>query len=319
MEAILALDGGATRTRCMAIDRSGRILAEAERGASNHLQGSGQAVRAALTDAVEESLRLANLRKCDVKCLSAGLAGVDYDGYGAEPMLTLFRELGFERCLISGDMVIAHAGALEVKPGILILAGTGSAIYGSDASGRSVKVGGWGPAYGDEGSAHWIAVEGMKAPTRAYDGCGPGTALLEALTQDLDLSDFRSSIFVLYGPQPRSMASLCKVVYRVAVAGDAVARGLFRHAADELADGVVAAARQLGSADSPLAVSYQGGVAENCPLLIELLRECLQNQLPLARLQPPLWKPVIGAYLLACQSLGWGMNLKSCLKPTSRN
>jgi N-acetylglucosamine kinase-like BadF-type ATPase len=93
-------------------------------------------------------------------------------------MLTLFRELGFERCLISGDMVIAHAGALEMKPGILILAGTGSAIYGSDASGRSVKVGGWGPAYGDEGSAHWIAVEGMKAAARAYDGCGPGTALL---------------------------------------------------------------------------------------------------------------------------------------------
>lgn len=310
MDAILALDGGATRTRCMVIGRSGQILAEAERGASNHLQGSEQAVRATLADAIEESLRLVNLRKDEVKCLSAGLAGVDYDGYGAEPMLALFRELGFESCLVSGDMVIAHAGALGMKPGILVLAGTGSAIYGSDASDRSVKVGGWGPAYGDEGSAHWIAAEGMKAAARAYDGWGPGTALLEALTQDLGLSDFRSSISVLYGPQPRSMASLCKVVYRTAIAGDEVARGLFQRAAEELAEGVTATARQLGSADSPLAVSYQGGVAENCPLLIEFLHECLQHQLPRARLRPPLWKPVIGAYLLACQRLGWEMPLK---------
>jgi N-acetylglucosamine kinase-like BadF-type ATPase len=305
MEVILAIDGGATHTRCVAIDRDGRKLSEAERGASNHLQQAAEAVRITLTEAIDETLRLANLSKGDVKCVSAGLAGVDYDGYGAAPMLALYRELGFECSLVYGDMVIAHAAALGMKPGIVMIAGTGSAIFGTDARGRSVKVGGWGPVYGDEGSARRISEEAMRAAARAYDGRGPATALLEALTQDLGLSDFRESISVIYGPQPRDVASLCRTVHRTAAAGDPVARSLFCQAADELAEAVLAAARLLDLAHSPVVVSYQGAVAENCPPLIGSLQKRLEQHLPFARLHPPLWKPVMGAYLLGCRSLGW--------------
>lgn len=305
VEVILAIDGGATRTRCVAIDRAGRKLGEAERGASNHLQQTAEAVRTTLAEGVEETLRLANLCKGDVKCVSAGLAGVDYDGYGAAPMLALFRELGFECCLVYGDMVIAHAAALGMKPGIVVLAGTGSAIFGADLAGRRVKVGGWGPVYGDEGSAQRISQRAMIAAARAYDGRGPATALLEALTHDLNVSDFRESISVIYGPEPRDIASLCRTVHRTAAAGDTVARSLFRQAAEELAEAVIAAARQLDLIHSPVAVSYQGGVAENCPLLVEFLQKRLEQHLPLARLHSPLWRPVIGAYLLACHSLDW--------------
>ncbi len=305
MEAILAIDGGATRTRCVAIDRSGRKLGEAENGASNHLQETEVAIRTRLAEVIERALGLANLRKDEIVCVSAGLAGVDYDGYGAEPMMALFRGFGFERCLIHGDIVIAHAAALEMEPGIIVLAGTGSAILGIDASGRSVKVGGWGPVYGNEGSAQRISEHALRAAARAYDGRGPSSALLEALTKNLGLSEFRDSISVVYGPQPRNVASLCEVVYRTAVEGDTVARSLFDDAAGELAEGVVTVARRLGVDRSPAVVSYQGGVAENCPLLIERMEERLRQQLPLARLQPPRWRPVIGAYLLACHSLDW--------------
>ena len=40
-----------------------------------------------------------------------------------------FREIGFPGSLITGDMVIAHAGALGGRPGVLA-AGTGSCILG---------------------------------------------------------------------------------------------------------------------------------------------------------------------------------------------
>ena len=30
-----------------------------------------------------------------------------------------------------------------------------------------------------------------------------------------------------------------------------------------------------------------------------------REELPGARVRSPLWKPVIGAYLLACNSVGW--------------
>jgi len=37
MELILAIDGGGTRTRCLAINREGKVLGEHLRGPSNHL------------------------------------------------------------------------------------------------------------------------------------------------------------------------------------------------------------------------------------------------------------------------------------------
>ena len=305
MEVILAIDGGATRTRCAAIDRSGQTLAQADGGASNHLLICEKNVRARLARLIQQTLEQANLRRQDVSCVSAGLAGVDYDGYGAEPMRALFQELEFDRCLVFGDMEIAHAAALGGWPGVVVLAGTGSSILGVDTSGRRVKVGGWGPLYGNEGSAQKISERALTAAARAYDGRGPSTALLESLTEALGLPDFRNSISLLYGPEAKDTASLCEVVYRCATSGDAVARSIFDEAASELAQGVIATVCQLGIRNSPVTVSYQGGVTEHCPLLVRSMRERLAETLPDAQVQPPLWKPVMGAYLLACKVVGW--------------
>ncbi|HEY6989165.1 MAG TPA: BadF/BadG/BcrA/BcrD ATPase family protein [Bryobacteraceae bacterium] len=305
MEVILAIDGGATHTRCAAIDRSGRMLAQAKDGPSNHLQDGEKNVRAILAGLVQQTLEQANLCLQDVECISAGLAGVDYDGYGAGAMQAIFNDLGFERCLVHGDIEIAHAAALGGGPGIVVLAGTGSSILGVDASGRRVKVGGWGPLYGNEGSAQKISERALTAAACAYDGRGPSTALLESLREALDLSDFRSSISFLYGPDARNVASLCEVVYRCAVSGDDVACSIFEDAGSELAQGAIAAACRLGLHNAPVVVSYQGGVAEHCPLLVKSMRQRLAEALPDACVRPPLWKPVIGAYLLACNVIGW--------------
>lgn len=260
---------------------------------------------AALT---EQTLRIANLSQNDVACLSAGLAGVDYDGYGEEPMKAMFQRIGFPHPLVHSDMVIAHAGALEMQPGIVVIAGTGSAILGVDHNGRRVRIGGWGPLYGDEGSAHCIATAALRAAARAYDGRGPVTALLEALTQALGLCDFRQTITTLYGRNARGVASLCPVAHSIALAGDPVALSIFDMAGTQLAEAVAAAARLLHIHEAPMLVSYQGGAAEHCGLLIQRLEERLHERLPHARITPPRWRPVVGAYLLGCRAVGWPYN-----------
>ena len=107
-------------------------------------------------------------------------------------------------------MVIAHAAALGGGPGIVVLAGTGSSILGVDGAGRRVKVGGWGPLYGNEGSAQRISGQALAAAARAYDGRGPSTALIDAFVRTLGLSDFRDSLSFIYGPEARDVASLCQ-------------------------------------------------------------------------------------------------------------
>lgn len=307
MEVILAIDGGGSRTRCLAIDRAGCVISRSESGPSNHLLVDREIVVSSLGEAIDRALRRGGVSRGEIVCLSAGLAGVDYDGTGAAEMEAFFRALGFAHLVINSDMVIAHAGALGGQAGVLALAGTGSAILGIDANGRRVKVGGWGPIYGDEGSAWRIAQMALMAAARAFDGRGPQTALLDALTRALDIRDFNSTVTRIYVEKmkPREIATLSRVAYEVAEAGDEVARTIFRQAGAHLAEGVIAALRQLAPISENNLVSYQGAVLEACALVRESFSVGLRQQFPLLSVQPPRFAPVIGAYLLGCEATGW--------------
>ncbi|MGH9666156.1 MAG: hypothetical protein ACRD9L_17155, partial [Bryobacteraceae bacterium] len=145
----------------------------------------------------------------------------------------------------------------------------------------------------------------LRAAARAYDGRGPSTALLGAVTAALNIADFRATVSIFYGPSARNPAFLCPVVNRVASAGDPVALALFDSAADDLAEAVQSAACGLRLEHSPLLVSYQGGAAECCPLLVSRMADRIRERLPQARVIPPRTSPAMGAYLLACRWLGW--------------
>ena len=310
MSVILAIDGGGSRTRCLAMDRNGRVLGQAESGPSNHLLVSSEIVRRSLAEAINDTLRAAGVNAETVACVSAGLAGVDFDGAGAPEMQTLLRELGFENLVINGDMVIAHAGALRMRPGVVALAGTGSVVLGIGTGNERVKVGGWGPIYGDEGSAYRIGESALRAAAHAYDGRGPDTLLTIAIRRALGLNDFRETVTRIYVErmEPREIAALSRVAYEVAEAGDEVACRIFFRAADELVESVVAAIRQLKLNEA--LVSHQGSVLDQCHLFRKRFVEQLKNSVPDATVVAPEFEPVIGAYLLGCKAIGWSIELK---------
>lgn len=60
------------------------------------------------------------------------------------------------RVRVMGDLELAHRSAFDEGPGILLIAGTGSAALARDRRGRWSRSGGRGPLLGDEGSAFWI-------------------------------------------------------------------------------------------------------------------------------------------------------------------
>jgi len=73
--------------------------------------------------------------------------------------------------LVLNDVRVAFDGALAGRAGVLLLSGTGSMAWAGDGN-RDLRVGGWGEAFGDEGSAHWIGREALSEATRALDGRG---------------------------------------------------------------------------------------------------------------------------------------------------
>ena len=309
VKVILAIDGGGSRTRCFAVNRAGRIVGAGESGPSNHLLVDEDIVKRSLLDAIERSLAEGDIPRDAVGLVAAGLAGVDYDGTGQAETTATIRRLGFEPVLVEGDIVIAHAGALTNGPGVVVLAGTGSATLAVGTDGKRVKVGGWGPIFGDEGSAQRIGQMALRAAARCFDGRGPATELTNALVKELGLSDFRKTITRVYrdGMKARDIASLSRVAYALAEGGDEVARGIFITAGDELAESAVAAIRQVDLNGIEIRISYQGAVLESCRLVRERLAETLRCENPNVSIIAPRFPPVIGAYLLGANALGWDL------------
>ncbi len=159
----------------------------------------------------------------------------------------LLVSLPAERVTVTSDAVIAHAGALNGQPGVVLIAGTGVVALAIDADGALCTADGWGPWLGDEGGGGWIGAAGLRAALRAHDGRGPSTTLLDAararfgapLTWPAQLTD------------AAAVASFAPDV--LAAESDAVARGIVSAAAEALA----ATARAAG--EGPVAMV--GGLA----------------------------------------------------------
>jgi glucosamine kinase len=307
MDIILAIDGGGSRTRCLAINQEGSVVGESVAGPSNHLLVEPTVVKQSLVEVIDAAFESAKLDRSDGACISAGLAGVDFDGAGAAEMENLIGELGFKRVVINGDMVIAHVGALGSRAGVVTLSGTGSVTLGIGNDGKRVKVGGWGPVYGDEGSAYSIGQMALRAAARAYDSRGPATTLTSRILNALKIEEFPKTIQRVYveGMQTREIAAFSRVAYEAAEEGDEVARDIFLQAGDEVAESVKAAIKQLELGPDKILVSYQGAMLESCPLLLDRFVQKLKIDVPNAEVVAPRFEPVIGAYLLGCKELDW--------------
>ncbi len=113
------------------------------------------------------------------------------------------------RC--GNDMVCGWAGALAGEDGINVVCGTGSIAYG-EYRGRTARSGGWGELFGDEGSAYWIAREGLTLFSRMSDGRAPRGALYEILRRHFSLQDDLDLCAAIYGQSVRAAQPVSRPV-----------------------------------------------------------------------------------------------------------
>jgi N-acetylglucosamine kinase-like BadF-type ATPase len=196
----------------------------------------------------------------------------------------------------SADYEIALVGALGRRMGLLVLAGTGSLAYGVNSARQSALAGAWGYLVGDEGSGYWLGAEGLRAVLRAADGRGSKTALHDILLPALGLAKAQDVIPWLYGgPVARTteIAGLASLLLETARTGDSCAAEIVSRAADELALAARAVMERLQMREPPIALAG-GLLSASNPL-----SDALCARLGLADLPRPLYSPVMGAVLLA--------------------
>lgn len=219
-----------------------------------------------------------------------------------DSMPALLLDVARYRC--GNDMVCSWAGSLACADGISVIAGTGSMAYGEYA-GRTARAGGWGELIGDEGSAYWIAREGMNLFSRMSDGRAPRGPLYELVRARVGIAVDLDLCAQVYGEDVSArsaFAGFAPLVHEAAQAGDAQAAEIFRRGADELVQCVRAVRRSLQVPDEVvLPVSSTGGVFQNGGLLLDAFRAALTHAHPPFAYREPQHQPDVGAALYAAR------------------
>jgi glucosamine kinase len=283
------IDGGQSSTVAVIGDEGRRVLARGRAGPADEVAQGADSTRLhdALNGALQDAIAKAGLpHDARFEAIVAGISGYEGKIYGKEPHLPA------DHLTLTHDTVIAHAGALEGKPGIIVIAGTGSVAYGRNERGEHALIGGWGYLFGDEGSAFSIVREALSDAMRKRD-IGQSSELEAPLLAYFEQPSLRTLARAFYaGRITRSdLASAAPVVMKHEERG-----GYSTPAAGALAMLAKNASERLGIA-SPH-VAFLGGLLHN-PEFVERIDLALAKLLPNAKRVAPAGDGAQGALLLA--------------------
>lgn len=299
----LGVDGGGTKTDFVLVDSNGNLAASCQGPGAYHLEIGIDGLRDMLREGLATLYRQAGIERSAVTYAFFGIPAYGEDS-AAQALLDAIPQplLGHGRYRCGNDMVCGWAGSLGGADGINIVAGTGSIAYG-ERRGKSARAGGWGELFGDEGSAYWLAVQGLNAFSRMSDGRlpkGPLHATFKAafgLDVDLDMCGK-----VMSGQARSNIAAYSRLVVAAALAGDMAAIRIVDDAAHELA-AIADSVRQALTFEpgEVVPVSYSGGVFEAASLILDPLQRHLDARYGGYRLQAPLIIPSGGAAIYAAK------------------
>lgn len=303
MKLFLGVDGGQSGTTALVGDEAGRVTGIGRGGPCNHVgkaEGREKFVRA-----VGACLRESGFQDSHFEAVCMGFSG------GAEDKEAYVRELiRAERYLITHDGAIALTGATAGEPGVIVIAGTGSFVFGRNAAGKTARAGGWGYVFGDEGGGFDLTRQALRAALRHEEGWGPKTRLLDALLASTGAASANDLLHRFYTDEyPRErVAKFAKLVDQVARDGDPVAQEILTAAAQQLAALAGAARGQIFGRDEVCRISYIGGMFRSEILLgrFRMLMELTDGN----RVAAPEYGPAAGALIEAYRLAGMRTTLK---------
>jgi len=301
--AILAVDGGNSKTDVALVAADGRLLA-AVRGRSTSHQAVGMAAGIErLVGLVESAAVSAGLDPSERPLAQVGvhsIAGADYPADVRRLEGALGRTGLSARDVVVNDTIGALWAGSSTEWGIALICGEGINGAAIAPDGWQVRFDGVGDISGDWGGGHSVGMAGLAAAVRAADGRGPATSLRRLVPAHFGLSRISAVTRALYDERiaVRRTSELSPLVFAAAGDGDAVARSIVDRLADELAVMAIALARRTGVTRQPVEVVLAGGVFRATDALFYTrLESAVRAVVPDARFVRLDVPPVAGAAL----------------------
>lgn len=307
-EFFLGVDGGQSHTEAVIADKKGNILGRGFGGASNHAEvpGGRERLQSAIKISVGEALKNANLPPLERINFAAAHCGMTGGAdYKHEIIGKIIRS---DNLIIGHDAPTALFGATAGKPGVVVIAGTGSVIYGANNFGETVQIGGLGFLFSDEGSGFWLAAQTIRLAIKEQDKLIPDSGLQKQVLKFFGKKTIREVTSDYYNSKISrdKIASLAEESAAAAMNGNRILREQIKYGAKILAESVLSAANRLNLAGE-FPVAGVGGMFRGA-LFKKYFVKFLSVHLPHAVFIEPRFTPPIGALLLAYKQKSVDLN-----------
>jgi glucosamine kinase len=279
MQVFLGVDAGATKTEFVLGDAE-RELARVRTGTIKRMKADAATAEANLLSGLRQLAAATGMSPKSIARCCIGTAGETV------PLVTDWLREAFAKhvggeLLIVGDVEIALDSAFFGQRGVLVLAGTGSNVAGRAANGKIVRAGGWGPALADQGSGHFIGLEGLRRGFLAIDQQRT-TRVLEDAQQHWKIGSLAELIeFANANPAPE-YSRLAPLIVSAAVEGDEVACEVLEQGGRDLAMLAGLVIERMGALENAATMTFSVpsvAVAGSILEKVELVRHALTNTL----------------------------------------
>lgn len=299
----LGVDGGQSHTEAVVAEENGGILGFGFGGASNHAEipGGRERLEKAVRRSVGAALQNAGLPAINDTIFTAAHFGMSG---GADYKEKIIGEIvKAEDLTIGHDAATALFGATAGEAGVVVIAGTGSIVYGENSAGETAKLGGLGYLFSDEGGGFWLALQVVRLAIKEQDGLLEPAGLERLVLNFFGRDTIRDLTSDFYnGKMTRDdLARFAKAAHEAA-AGNVVIQNQIKFGAEVLVESVRRAAQRLRF-ENNFPVAAVGGMFRG-RLMKRYFAETLEKEIPAANFTEPRFDPAIGALLLALRRDG---------------
>lgn len=301
MKYFIGIDGGGTKTKCIAADTAGNPVYETTGGPSNFLVHGLDIVSETIFNLLENCIKNLNCGIEDIAFIVLGTAGAGRKDDTENLEKHLFDFAKFKNAVIKNFKVVSDArialeGAFSGKPGSILISGTGSIMFGKDSNGEIHRVGGFGRFLGDEGSGYSLGRKGLAAVSKFYDGRGHLTMLSKLVANDFGINTSEKLINAVY-KNNFDIASVARQVIYAAKKDDEICKKIVDEETDELILHIKAMKEKLKQ--EVMEVSFVGSVISNDNYFSRLLNKKIKERFSDIIVKEPDHQPVMGAVIMA--------------------
>ncbi|MFW5993956.1 MAG: N-acetylglucosamine kinase [Halanaerobiaceae bacterium] len=266
---LVGIDAGASKTRVIVMKAENKkIVGEAYGTGANFQQlgaaGSARVIAETCKLALDPVLLWKDREKVDIR-IGAGVAGCGRKNEQLALRNELNQLMVFNDLIIEDDGKTALLSAWNGRPGIVLIAGTGSIAYALDRDEVFYRSGGWGPLLGDAGSGCWLGLKGLSNAIKRSDRNDKDDKLnflFESLEVEVANKDQLVNFIYQNEKVPRKeLARLAPVILNQAEKGDQFFLEIVEEGAKELAAEVVGLARKVDVEARKIALA--GGLTNN--------------------------------------------------------